>query len=128
MVKYKRKQYYPSNSARKRRTSEMRAKYYNIRQNTTVLYFGGKATPHDNFQKPKFLSKKNREELEKLMFPFMKDLYCHYSSPYDKKKRNEINVRCMQDFEQYVANEGDCFQYPEAGEMIKKKLYPCLIK
>ena len=86
MVKYKRKQYYPSNSARKRRISEMRAQFYKIRQETTVLYFGGKPTKDDNIKKPLFFSKKNRKELEQLMFPFMKDLYCHYSSPYDKKK------------------------------------------
>ena len=112
MVKYKRKQYYPRNSAWKRRTSEMRAKYYKIRQDTTVLYFGGKPNKDDNVQEPLFVSKKNRKELEQLMFPFMKDLYCHYSSPYDKKRRNEINEECIQDFEKFFNNRGDCFQFP----------------
>ena len=41
----------------------MRAQYYKIRQDTTVLYFGVKPTKDDKFQEPLFVSKKTREEL-----------------------------------------------------------------
>ena len=70
----------------------------------------------------RFDSPKSREELEKLIFPFMKNLYCHYSSSYDKERRNKINEECMQDFEKFYNNEGDYFQYPEAGEIITKSV------
>ena len=84
-----------------------------------LFYFGGKESLNKEYKKPRFVSKNSRENLELLWFPYLKNLYCDYTSYYNNKRKNQIKRECLKAFIQYYLNARRCcFQYNEATSIL----------
>ena len=76
-------------SSKRDQTQRLEFELSKERKLINQFYFGGKESSHKKYKKPRFVSRHSRENLEFLWFPFLKNLYCDYTSYYNNKRKTK---------------------------------------
>ena len=108
-------------AGKKVKKNKLLSKMYAERDDINVFYFGGKKCENGESKKPKFVSKHNQDNLDKLWMPFYKNMYCRYSENVKGKDRWKINEKCVVEYEKWKKEGCEySFKFEEASSVFPK--------